>query len=135
MINIFFIGKNDAFQDLLTLSLKQQGIKVIQLLSPEDEFNLWDAEIADLIVADVEEKGYGLECYEILEVIREILKDKKFVGFTKRYSKQAAERVKELGAMGYFYIDVDDIKSVSHCIKAVYQGEPYFNAYDKTYEK
>lgn len=126
MITVFFIGRQDDFQKILDLYLSERDIKITHLLKPSDEFNLLEAQTADVIIADVEDEDYGFKRYELVEVVREIFPSAKIIGINNRNNKRVSDKVKELNANGYFGRDATDLKLILDCITDVSKGKPHF---------
>lgn len=78
VIGVFYIGKADQFKRMLEAVLADHGIRLIGQVQPDQPFDLLDgSEEADLFIADVSDPDFGFDGYEIIEMIAEVLPNKK----------------------------------------------------------
>lgn len=129
MITLFFIGKNDFYHAMLQAHLERnENIVIGKQLTPNEEFNIIEAENFDIIVVDVEEKNFGFEDLELLQTVIEIYPQKNVIAFTETLNPAIAAKVAETGAKGYFYRTANDLHHVSNVIQSVYEGATCFQA-------
>jgi DNA-binding NarL/FixJ family response regulator len=115
---IFWIGRNDPYQQFLVHYFRSYDLEIFKILDPKEEFNLLEAEGADLIVAAVDDLGFGFDDCEVLEIISELFPDKKVIAMTESYNNEKMVKAISLGAKGYIFRNSQNERIV-RCVQQV----------------
>lgn len=121
---IFFIGREDAPLGVWESAFTSRDLFIYKILQPEDEFDLTDAEHADLIIVDVEDSSYRFHKM-MLSMILARFPEKKVVGLTTDYVPEISELLINSNASGYIYRKCHYMNAVES-LKRILSGEHCF---------
>lgn len=123
-VQIFFIGRQDAPFEIWDSAFTSRDLQIYKVLKPEDEFNLTDAEQADIIVVDVEDSSYRFHKIMLTTILARF-PEKKIVGLTTHYLPEISELLINSNASGYIYRSCRYENAVE-CLKRIAAGERCF---------
>ncbi len=121
---IFFIGREDAPLGVWESAFTSRDLFIYKILKPEDEFDLTDAEQADLIIVDVEDSSYRFHKIMLATILVKF-SHKKVVGLTTDYVPEISELLINSKASGYIYRKCHYMNAVE-CLKRILAGERCF---------
>lgn len=122
---IFVVGRNDQYQKHLKSIFLSHNMIIYDVLTPTQEFILLNADAADVIIADVEDKGFPFTDCELLEIIIELFPLKKVIAVTNNFDAEIIQKVKQLGATGYIYRNNLD-EGIVECVQRIASGGSCF---------
>lgn len=127
MIKIFLLCKNDLYLRTIEPILNENNISISGICKePKEAVNQLTNNKADVIVMDANWGAYGFSGVDILNGFKKMDNSVKVILVTNSYEDKMAARAKELGAMGYFYRNVNSLKHITDCITSVYKGKDCF---------
>ena len=128
-IVVYWYGEYDEFHGLLVTHFNHQtNIEIGKQLTSKDVFNTEDAQNYPVIVVDTMSKKFGFENdLELLELIIQVMPDKRVIAFNDRFDNDLMKQVNAMGAHGYFFRAATNLNDISNCINLVAKGETAFN--------
>ncbi|OJU74564.1 MAG: hypothetical protein BGO09_02940 [Bacteroidetes bacterium 47-18] len=128
-ISIFYVGKKDRFYNVLNIFfLYQTNISVEKLLTPNGGIDIIEAESFPVVVVDGNSEKFGFKkSLDLLALIIKVMPEKKVIVFTDEFDKTIMQQARAKGAKGYFFRDLNNLKSIADCINCVFDGQTAFN--------
>jgi len=129
MINTFVLCKNEVFFRTIEKELNKNHICCLDIFKdPETALEQYKKirTKPDIILLDANWKKYITADATIIKQFKNTDSPPKIILVTNYYDELIADKLKELNVQGYFYRNVENVKTVIDCIKQVYKGKEYF---------
>ena len=129
MINTLVLCKNDIFFRTIEKELNKAHICYLGIFKDPDtalqQYKDMNTK-PEIILLDANWKKYVTSDGTIIKQFKETARQPKVILVTNYYDEMINGMLKELGVQGYFYRNIETIRTIIDCIKQVYKGKECF---------
>lgn len=124
---IIIIGLDDFVHRVWRQIFPNFGLCLYKILQPEKTIDWSIVDRADVIIAQLDELGYGFKDCELLDTVITLYADtdKIIIAETNDYNAEIAQTAKTMGASGYIHRDeLEEI--LGEALTKIVNGEKFF---------
>lgn len=122
---VILIGRNDFLHKLWRQIFPNFDLHLYKILQPEKSIDWSEVEPADVIIADLEDLGYGFKECELLDTVMTLYPNKIIIAETDDYNADISARAKTMGASGYIHRDELE-ELLGEALTKIVNGERFF---------